>query len=96
MSEKSDYQKHLESMSEIVYKRLTQGDWSRNETDTRVRCTKDGEFPLRGDEVVFQCKGRKSYIGYFTIQDNENVFISNDGYAYWSANEKIYAIIKVT
>ena len=57
---------------------------------TRVRCTKDGEFPLKGDEVIFQAEGRKSYIGYFTIQDNENVFIANDGYAYWTANENIY------
>jgi hypothetical protein len=52
MSEKSDYQKHLESMSEIEYKSLTQGDWSRNETDTRVRCTKDGEYPEDENQIV--------------------------------------------
>jgi len=56
----------------------------------RVRCTADGDYPLNGDEVIFQCEGRKSYIGYFTIQDNENVFIVNYGYAYWASNETIY------
>lgn len=58
MSEKSDYQKHLESMSEIEYKRLTQGDWSRNETDTRVHCTKDGEFPEDKETVFAEIHGQ--------------------------------------
>ena len=57
MSEKSDYQKHLESMSEIEYKSLTQGDWSRNETDTRVRCTKDGEYPEDDITVLAEFHG---------------------------------------
>jgi hypothetical protein len=62
MSEKSDYQKHLESLSETEYKRLTQGNWS-TEQDTRVRCTADGEFPLKGEMVIFEIEGDDAWIG---------------------------------
>ena len=62
MSEKSDYQKHLESLSETEYKRLTQGNWS-TEQDTRVRCTADGEFPLKGEMVIFEIECDDAWIG---------------------------------
>lgn len=33
MGEKSEYQKHLESLSETEYKRLTEGNWSSKEQE---------------------------------------------------------------
>jgi len=72
-----------------VIKRL-QNRVKNIESQQRVRCTDDGEYPAEKEQVIFTSLGRKSYIGYFTTYDGVNTFIANDGYAYYSDPEVFY------